>query len=131
MSEAIQRKTKQMARLPAIRLEATMKPFTNCLVDFSGPHLTVQGRGKVRAKQYLCLFLCLQTHCCHVEMALSLDTNGFLNALTRMVARRGWPWDMLSDNGTNFIGGCKEIIQLVEQLDREKVQRITSNKGIN
>ena len=57
----------------------------------------------------LWLFLCLQTDCCHVEMACSFDTDGFLNALTRMVARRGWPRDMLSDNGTNFIGGSKEI----------------------
>ena len=123
--------TQQMAPLPAIRLEATMKPFTNCEVDFAGPYLIVQGRGKVRVKRYLCLFLCLQTHCCHVEMAWSLDTDGFLNALTCMVARRGWPRDMLSDNGTNFIGGCKEIDQLVKEIDRYKVQKMTSNKGIH
>ena len=123
--------TQQMAPLPTIRLEVTMKPFTNCAVDYAGPYLTVQGRGKTRAKRYLCLFLCLQTHCCHVEMAWSLDTDGFLNALTRMVARRGWPRDMLSDNGTNFIGGFKEINQLVKQIDQDKIQRMTSNKGIN
>ena len=64
-------------------------------------------------------------------MAWSLNTDGFLNALTRMVARRGWPRDMLSDNGTNFIGGCKEISQLVKQIDRDKIQTMTSNKGIN
>ena len=123
--------TQQMAPLPIIRLEVTMKPFTNCAVDYAGPYLTVQGRGKTRAKRYLCLFLCLQTHCCHVEMAWSLDTDGFLNALTRMVARRGWPRDMLSDNGTNFIGGSKEISQLVKQMDQDKIQRMTSNKGSN
>ena len=64
-------------------------------------------------------------------MAWSLDTDGFLNALTRMVARRGWPQDMLSDNGTNFIGGYKEISQLVKQIDRDKIQTMTSDKGIN
>ena len=122
--------TQQMAPLPIIRLEVTMKPFTNCAVDFAGPYFTVQGRGKARAKRYLCLFLCLQTHSCHLEMAWSLDTDGFLNALTRMVARRGWPRDMLSDNGTNFIGASKEIRQLVEQIDRDKVHSMTSNKGI-
>ena len=122
--------TQQMAPLPTIRLEATMKPFTNCAVDFAGPYLTVQGRGKVRTKRYMCLFLCLQTHCCHVEMAWSLDTDGFLNALTRMAARRGWPRDMLSDNGTNFTGGCNEINQLVKQIDTDKMQRMTSNNGL-
>ena len=105
--------------------------FTNCAVDRAGPYLTVQGRGKVRVKRYLCLFLCLQTHSGHVEMAFSEDTDGFLNALTRMVARRGWPRDMLSDNGTNFIGGCKEINQLVKEIDRDMVQKMTSNKGIH
>ena len=44
-----------------------------------------------------------------MEMAWSLYTYGFVNALTRMVARRGWLRDMLNDNGTNFISGCKEI----------------------
>ena len=62
-------------------------------------------------------------------MACSFDTDGFLNALTRMVAGRGWPRDMLSDNGTNFIGGSKEINQLVKEVDREKVQKMTSNKS--
>jgi hypothetical protein len=95
----------QMAPLPRIRLELTMKPFTNCAVDFAGPFFTIQGRGKSRIKRYLCLFLCLQTHCVHLEMAWSLEADGFLKALTRMVARRGWPRDMLSDNGTNFVGG--------------------------
>ena len=38
---------------------------------------------------------------------------------------------MLSDNGANFISGCKEINQLVKQIDRDKVQMMTSNKEIN
>ena len=52
----------QMAPLPRIRLEVTMKPFMNSAVDFAGPFYTIQGRGKSRVKRYLCLFVCLQTH---------------------------------------------------------------------
>ena len=37
--------------------------------------------GQVRTKRYLCLFRCLQTHCCHLEMATALDTAGFLKLL--------------------------------------------------
>ena len=37
--------------------------------------------GRVRTKRYLCLFHCLQTHCCHLEMATALDTAGFLTLL--------------------------------------------------
>jgi hypothetical protein len=120
----------QMAPLPKLRLELTMKPFTNCAVDFAGPYLTKQGRGKTRMKRYLCLFICLQTQCCQLEMAWSLETDGLLQALTRMVARRGWPRTMLSDNGTNFVGGHNEIRELVAQIDRDKVNSKTSNKGL-
>lgn len=57
----------QMAPLPRIRLQQSSRPFTNCAGDLGGPYLTKQGRGRVRAKRYLCLFLCLQTHCCHLR----------------------------------------------------------------
>ena len=64
-------------------------------------------------------------------MAWTLETDGFLKAFTRMVFRRGWPRDMLSDNGTNFVGASNEIRQLhVDQIDKDKVQFFTSNKGI-
>lgn len=36
-------------------------------------------------------------------MATSLDTGSFMNAFTRMTARRGWPKMMVSDNGSNFV----------------------------
>ena len=79
----------QTAPLPKIRLEKTTRPFTNTAVDYGSPYLTKQGRGKPRQKRYLCLFLCLQTHWCHLGMATSLETDGFMNAFVRMVARRG------------------------------------------
>ena len=59
-------------------------------------------------------------------MAWSLETDGFLKALTRMVARRGWP----RDNGTNFVGDDRELQELVQNLDQDKIQRMTSNEGI-
>ena len=109
--------TQQMASLPTRRLEATMKPFTNCATDFAGQLYTTQGRGRPRVKPYLCLFVCLQTHCCHLEMASSRETETFLNALTRMVAQRGWPKLMLSDNGTNYVGVASEIKDLVKNME--------------
>ena len=120
----------QMAPLPRIRLQQSSRPFINCAVDFGGPYLTKQGRGRVRAKRYLCLFLCLQTHCCHLELVSSLDTYTFLNAFIRMTARRGWPKQMLSNNGTNFVSSSREIKELVSAIDQDKVQRMTSNKGV-
>ena len=120
----------QMAPLPQIRLQMTTKPFANCAVDFGGPYLTIQGRERSRAKHYLCLFLCLQTHCCHLEMATSPETDTFLSTFVRMTARRGWPTKMLSDNGSNFVGAKKEIRELVGKRDHDQVQHMTSNQGV-
>ena len=50
-------------------------------------------------------------------------------SINRMVARWGWPRDMLSDNGTNFVGGDRELQELVQNLDQDKTQRMTSNEG--
>ena len=102
----------QMAPLPQFRLQMTYRPFTNCATDYGGPYLTIQGRGRARTKRYLCLFLCLQTHCCHLEMATSLD----------MTARRGWPKMMVSDNGSNFVAADREIRELVTELDQGQIR---------
>ena len=37
---------------------------------------------------------------------------------------------MLSDNGTNFIGGERELRELVLQMDKDKIQNSTSNSGV-
>ena len=60
----------------------------------------------------------------------SLGTDAFLNVLTRMVARREWPKLMLSDNGSNYVGAAQEIKELVDSMDQDKIQRLTSNQGI-
>jgi hypothetical protein len=54
-------------------------------------------------------------------MAYSLDTDSFINAFTRMVARRGKPTYVVSANGTNFVGAERELRELVEAFDQEKV----------
>ena len=124
----------QMAPLTKIRLQQSSRPFESCAIDFGGSFLTKQGRGRVRAKRYLCLFVwlffCLKTPC-HLEMASSLDTDAFLNAFVRMTARRGWPQQMLSDNGTNFVSTSSEPRDLVSAIDQDKIQRMTSNKGVS
>ena len=119
-----------MAPLPQFPLQMTYKPFKNCTTDFGGPYITIQGRGGTRTKRYLCLFLCLQTHCCHLEMATSLDTGSFMNAFTRMTTRSGWPKMMLSDNGTYLVAADREIRELVAQWDQDQIGRSTANEGV-
>ncbi|XP_065680585.1 uncharacterized protein LOC136094531 [Hydra vulgaris] len=95
-----------MAPLPAMRFKEPLSAFARIGINFAGPFLTIQGRGKIRQKRYLCLFTCLLSRAVHLEMAYNLDTHSFLNAFYRMVNRRGLPLEVLTNNGTNFVGGC-------------------------
>ena len=115
-----------VAPLPLSRLMASTRAFTRIAVDFGGPYITVQGRGKRREKRNLCLFTCMATRAVHLEIAFGLDTAAFLNAFYRMASRRGVPEEMYSDNGTNFKGADNELRLLVAQLNNEKV----NNKGV-
>ena len=82
--------SKRKVPLPLNRLTTSLRAFTKVAVDFGGPFMTVQGRGKLRQK-YLCLFTCWASRAVHLEMAYALDVNCFLNALNRMLNRRGVP----------------------------------------
>ena len=75
-----------MAPLPELRTRMSLRAFSQTSVDFGGPFITKQGRGKARQKRYLCLFTCLATRAVHLEVAFSLDTDSFLNAFFRMVS---------------------------------------------
>ncbi|CAC5373897.1 unnamed protein product [Mytilus coruscus] len=119
-----------MAPLPEIRFKTPLHAFARTAVDFGGPFITVQGRGKRRQKRNLCLFTCLASRAVHLEVAFGLDTDSFLNAFYRMVNRRGLPKEIISDNGTNFVGANRELKELVALLDTDKIQNSISNQGI-
>ena len=59
-------------------------------------------------------------------MAYSLDTDSFINAFTLMMSRRGTLTYVISDNGTNFVGGERELRGLVEALDTDRITQETS-----
>ena len=132
--ECRKRKTKAarqiMAPLPKIRQKLPLRAFARTAVDYAGPFITVQGRGKKRMKRYLCLFTFLTSRAVHLEMPYALDTDSFLNAFYRMASRRGLPEEVISDNGSNFVGAERELKELVEKLDQEKIKKSAANKGI-
>jgi hypothetical protein len=116
-----------MAPLPKVRLRFNFRPFDQSAVDYAGPFITVQGRGRQRQKRWLCLFTCLATRAIHLEMAWALDTESFLNAFTRFTSRLGAPSEVTSDNGTNFVGAVNELRDLVGKLDPDHIQQKTNH----
>ena len=120
-----------MAPLPLNRLTMSLRAFTKTAVDFGGPFYTMQGRGKPRQKRYLCLFTCLASRAVHLEMAYGLDSDSFFRAFLRMTNRRGVPHEIVSDNGTNFVGANEELQQIVKQLlESEKCKDGLKKQGI-
>ena len=75
-----------MADLPEDRVTPGKPPFTNVGVDCFGPFTVKCGRRHV--KRYGVLFTCLAIQVVHIEIANNLDTDSFINALRRFVARR-------------------------------------------
>ena len=50
--------------------------------------------------------------CCkavHLEVLYTLSSNSFINAMQRLIARRGNVRSITSDNGTNFTGAQREL----------------------
>ena len=70
-------------------------------------------------KRYGVIFTCLSCRAVHLESAASLDTNSFVNALRRFLARRG-PIDQLrSDCGSNIIGARNEFQQALAEMHKK------------
>ena len=109
----------KMADLPEDRLTPT-PPFTYCGVDYFGPWYVKEGRKEL--KRYGVLFTCLVTRAIHLEVANSLETDSYINALRRFICRRGPVRQMRSDNGSNFIGARRELKEALAEMDRDQVK---------
>ena len=109
-----------MGDLPKERVEPSQPSFTYVGVDYFGPFNVKFRRGTV--KRYGCLFTCLVTRAVHIEIAHSLDSDGFIMALHRFIARRGKPVKIVSDNGTNFVGAERELADEVKTINSKRLQ---------
>ena len=120
--------TQKMADLPHERVASQEPPFTYVGVDCFGPfHVK---RGRCLEKRYGMLFTCLTIRAVHVEIAHSLDTSSFINALRRFIARRGIPQEIRSDNGTNFTSADKELRQAIGKWNQEMIKEFLQQKEI-
>ena len=119
----------KMGDLPPDRVKPDKPPFSFVGVDCFGPFLIKQGRSQV--KRYGCIFTCLTVRAVHIEILHSMDTDSFLNALQRFVARRGIPELIRSDNGTNFVGAERELREGVNRWNQQKIHDQLLQKGID
>ncbi|XP_038050892.1 uncharacterized protein LOC119724042 [Patiria miniata] len=118
----------KMANLPEDRVTPEKPPFNYVGVDCFGPFLVKQGRSQV--KRYGCIFTCLAIRAVHIEVLHSMETDSFLNALQRFMARRGQPELIRCDNGTNFVGAERELREGIKRWNKQQVHEYLLQKGI-
>ena len=116
------------ADLPEDRVTPSKPPFTYTGVDCFGPFEVRRGRSKV--KRYGVIFTCLALRAVHIEVANSLDTESFINALRRFISRRGQPEEMRSDNGGNFVRGEKELRDAVNSWNQSQIHDYLLQRNI-
>ncbi len=104
-----------MADFPSARLRLYQPPFWSTGVDCFGPFTVKIGRR--HEKRWGIIFKCLTTRCIHLDLLHSMDSDSFLMALRRFVARRGKPFELISDQGTNFRGGNRELQETFSALE--------------
>ena len=115
-----QRAQQLMGQLPMARVTPS-PPFTHTGIDYAGP-ITItswKGRGSKTYKCWICIFVCFSTSAVHLELVSDYSTDGFLAAYKRFISRRGRPYRLYSDCGTNFIGADKELRTLFRQAQLE------------
>ena len=118
----------KMADLPADRITPDKPPFTSVGIDCFGPLQVRRGRSLV--KRYGVIFTCMTIRAVHLEVAHSLDTDSFLMALRRFIARRGQVKIIRSDNATNFTSGERELRESINAWNQSKIHDTLLQKNI-
>ena len=89
-----------MADLPSCRVIESA-PIIHCGIDTFRPIVVKLRRNEV--KRYKAMFTCMASRAIHIEVTFNLDTDSFVLALRRLVARRGNVRSVYSDSESNFI----------------------------
>lgn len=116
----------KMADLPPARLRIYKPPFYSTGVDCFGPFTVKIGRRT--EKRWGIVYKCLTTRCVHLDLLESLDTDAFLLSLRRFIARRGTPFELLCDTGTNFVGGERELREAFDTMAPELRDQLAKQK---
>jgi len=118
-----------MAELPADRLEQGKPAFSNTGTDLFGPFFVTRGRS--REKRYGVIFTCLVSRAAHLEIVHSLDTDSYINALRRFIARRGNVKLIRSDNGTNLVACNKELLACIKKWNCSQIDEACRIRNVD
>lgn len=111
--------TTLMAALPAERT-TSLRAFKQCGVDYLGPINIASrtGRNPPISRGYVSVFICMVTRAIHLEIVNNGTKEAFIQALRRIISRRGAIKQMWSDNGTTFVGANNYLRSIGDQHEQ-------------
>ncbi|CAC5381869.1 unnamed protein product [Mytilus coruscus] len=118
---------RKYAKMRNVTVKQTSLYRLDPIVDLDGI-IRVGGRiklkeGRKELKRYGVLFTCLSSRAVHIETADLLDTSSYINALRSFIFVRGPVRHLRSDQGSNFIGGKRELRKAFSEIDTERTRQ--------
>ena len=104
-------------------------PFYNTSCDYFGLYNVKIGRNK-STKHYGVIFTCLNTRAVHLELAVGYSAMEYIQLLRRFFAIRGYPHEMLSDNGSKLVGAEKELQLMIKGWKKQQLKDFCAAKGM-
>ena len=108
----------KMNDLPEERLIEEPR-FSYCGLDIFGLFLVKEG-SKIH-KSYGAMYICLCSRATHIETTNSMATDSFIQALRKLIIRRGNIRIIRSNNGSNFVGASTELKRTFSEIDKKKI----------
>ena len=68
-------------------------------------------------------YLSLTVEAVHLQLVSTLTSESFIACLCRFISRRGYPSQLWSDHGNNYVCAKREIKELVGFLGEQKTQK--------
>ena len=92
--------------------------FNKVGIDYAGPVLIRYGyvRKPTIVKAYICVFVSLSVKAVHLVLVTDLTADAFIASLRRFIARRSLRTLIWSDNGTNFVGASRQLMEVYNFL---------------
>ena len=75
------------------------------------------------------MFLFLASRAVHIQVTHQIDSESFMQALQKMIARRGIVMLIQSDNGSNFLGAENELKRVFLEMGNKKISQFLQDKG--
>ena len=110
----------KMAPLPIARVQEG-SVWIHTGMDTVGPVMVKERRSQV--KRWLIIFCSMTIRAIHIEIVRTVDSDSFIMALRRFIARRGEVLHLHSDSGRNFIGAAPELRAAVRALNSDELFR--------